>query len=176
MSMPHYAPQEHGQAYPGPTDYEPVYPAGDPVFRPVDQPTGTPPPAVDDGGIADFTIDRPRPRFRIGDDLFEGKMEVPTLSLMTFAAQQKDDSTQEESIEMTMRLLRLMLKKESADRFIDRLGSEDNPIGVETFQKIVPWLMEQYGMRPTQPSPDSSAGSPSQDDGPRSTENSPVVE
>lgn len=49
-----------------------------------------------------------------------------------------------------------------------RVGTPDNPnpnpIGLTLITDVLPWLMEQYGMRPTEPSDESSDGStPSED-------------
>lgn len=170
MSYP--APEQfHGQAYPGPQDHENVYPAGDPVTVPVGvQQT---PPSRPDEDFPDFTPDRPRPRFRVDTDVFEGKVEVPTLALMSYAAQAEAAGTdQTAEMDLTLQLIRMLLKKDSADLFIQRLGDEDHPIGPGTFQKVMPYLMEAYGMRPTEPSPELPGGS--ETTGTKSTENSQV--
>lgn len=174
MSMPNYAPQEHGQPYPGPQDHGPVYPSGDPILTPVVQ---TAPPVNDE--IIDFTPQRPRPQFKAGGETYSGKIEVPALAAMRYSIRAQsmgEGDFNEETLNTTLDLLRLMLTKESADRLIARLEDDENPIGMETFNKIIPWLMEQYGMRPTTPSPDSPNGSPNPDDGMNSTGNSQPTE
>lgn len=135
-----------------------------------------------DDGIADFTPTHTRVRFKVGDDVFTGKRDIPTMVAMRFAAKaatvedldaaQVDDAAMAQMIE----IVRMMLTKESADLFVERLDDEENPIGIGTFTKLIPWLMEQYGMRPMEPSLDSQDGSPSQVPTTRSTETLPLAE
>jgi len=139
-------------------------------------------PSTGPDGVIDFTPRRPRVQFRIGDDLFTGKVEIPTMVAMRFAAKASrtvdsmDGEFNDEGIQQTIDLIRMMLVKDSADLLIERLDDDTNPVGMETFMKLVPWLMEQYGMRPTTPSSDSQDGSQNQDGGTNSTESLPLTE
>lgn len=177
MTMPAQEPQypvpmSHGEVTRAP-EHDYVYPDGDPKFSPVK----TDHPAADDAtvrydpdGAADFTRRKPRPTFRVGREKFEGKIEVPALAMMRFSLRQQmlakvgDDIT-EESLSAMTDMIRLMLRKESADRFVAAMDgdSEDENatvIGINTFNQALEWLMGEYGMRPTEPLKDSSDGSP----------------
>jgi hypothetical protein len=53
-----------------------------------------------------------------------------------------------------------IMMPESAAKFRERgqIGVA-NPIGMRAITEVIPWLMEVYGLRPTQPSDESSDGS-----------------
>jgi hypothetical protein len=150
-------------------------------------------------GTTDFTPDRKRPTFKIHGETYYGKIEVPTGPMLKYSARMDrfsdtgDGSIDTETqIRESLGMFRLMLVKESADRFVrhlhmvppdaddatieriaDEADGDEDAIGFETYMRTTEWLMEQYGMAPTPPSPESSDGSPtSPDDGSRSTESS----
>lgn len=145
-------------------------------------------------GTTDFTPERRRPTFKIHGETYYGKIEVPTGPMLKYSARMEhlDDADTETQVRETMGMFRLMLVKDSADRFIghlhlvpadaddatieriaDEADGDDDAIGIETYMHTQEWLMEQYGMAPTQPSSESSDGSPtSPGDGSRSTESS----
>lgn len=147
------APMQHGQVTAGPPAY-----------------------LANGDGVADFTPAKRQVRFRIDDDVYEGVRQVPALATLRYAAKVGDlqakmveDQFDSSQVELMLDLLRLLLKKESADRLIARLDDADNPVDTQTFVDLVPWLMEQYGLRPTEPSSDSPTGPPSPDGGTSST-------
>lgn len=192
-------PMVHGQATPAPM-VEQVYPAGDPKIDADPRDDGSYP--VDPNGYTDLTTRKPRPKFRIGSELYEGKVEVAAGVLMKYGAtmaakakQQGSDGQDhsEEEFRDTVQLFRLLLKKDSAERLVghvhlipegasdadverimDEADADEDTVGMETFMNLMPWLMEQYGMAPTEPSSSASDGSPtSPDDGSASTQTSP---
>jgi hypothetical protein len=125
-----------------------------------------------DEGVVDFT-ERVDVKFRIDDDIFIGVPNIPGKHLIQFATL-FDNLTFEEiknNSNAYDTIFRLVLKKASADLFLARLDDEENPISMTQVMKILPWLMEQYGMRPTEPSPNSPDGQPNLDDGTNSTAN-----
>ena len=148
-------------------------------------------------GTTDFTPFRKRPTFKIHGETYYGKIEVPTGLMLKYSARIQHltaDVGMEAQVRETMNMFRLMLVKESADRFLghlhmvpidaddeeieriaDEADGDEDAIGFETFLHTQEWLMEQYGMTPTPPSPESSPGSSaSPDDGSNSTEISSV--
>lgn len=177
MQEPQYpVPMTHGEQTAAP-EHDYVYPEGDPAFRPLKTEL---PEAAEEGvkydpdGAADFTRRKPRPTFRIGRERFEGKVEVPALAMMRFSLRQQalakasgaeGDEITEDSLNAMTDMIKLMLRKESADRFLAAMdGDSDDEnatvIGIDTFNQALQWLMGEYGMRPTGPSSDSSDGSP----------------
>jgi hypothetical protein len=137
-------------------------------------------PKVSDDGVADFTPEAKNVRFRIGRDVFEGLDEMPTMSALRFATRvgtmNVGGGFNEDQIEMMTDLMRLVLKPDSATQLIKRLDDPENPIGPTTFIRLIPWLMEQYGLRPTLPSSDSPSGQQNPDDGANSTDSSSVTD
>jgi hypothetical protein len=128
-------------------------------------------------GILDFTDPMPPARFRIGDDVFEVVPGLPALSFMEFsdlAGQQIEEPG--EARDMFQRMFRLVLVEDSAERFIARLEDRHRPITIMQVQKVIPFVMEQLGLRPTEPSEPSSNGSDGQASGPNSTESAPLPE
>jgi hypothetical protein len=136
-------------------------------------------PKVSDDGIADFTPESKNVRFRIGEDIFEGLDEMPTMLALRFATRVKAMDVgdfNEDQVNMMTDLMRLVLKPASAAKLIKRLEDTENPIGPQTFIRLIPWLMEQYGMRPTSPSSDSPSGQENPDDGVSSTGSTSVTD
>lgn len=123
--------------------------------------------------VHDFTVEKPRVQFKLDGDIFTGVRDIPAVKAMEFSGHadkmQRDDISMDERIAVFMDIIRLLLVPESAEHFITRLSDPVNPIGVKTMLKIVPWLFEQYSMRPTTPDSDSSAGSGNPESGTSST-------
>lgn len=191
------APMQHGDVSPAPA-HETVYPAGDPVITP--QPTQDEKYPIDEQGYTDLTNRKPRPRFRIADEVYEGKVEVAAGVMMKYSARAAKMDLSEDDVEgntaETVKMFRLLLRKDSADRLIEHLhmvppgateedemrisdeaDGDENAVGMQTFMSLLPWLMEQYGMAPTVPSSSASDGStPNPDDGSSSTPTGPEPE
>jgi hypothetical protein len=123
-----------------------------------------------DEEIIDFT-EHINVKFRIDDDVFIGKKNIPALSLIEFGTM-FDGLTESDLMkdsESFNRMFSLVLQKQSAARFFERMGSDDEPIAMTQVMRIIPWIMEKYGMRPTEPSSNSSNGSQNLGDGTSST-------
>jgi hypothetical protein len=119
-------------------------------------------------------------RFRLdhvnGDEEhFTGVSGLPALKLIEFAQlmEELDEVKTSGSPELFTALVELTLEDESAARFIARMSDKADPIGLTQIMDLMPWLMEQYGMRPTKPSEDSSAISTNPDGGTNSTAAAP---
>lgn len=123
-------------------------------------------------------------RFRLDhangeEDYFEGVPDLPALLLVEFAGTMEEISkTQDlaQQSKMFTSLFELVLLEDSATRFIERMGNKADPISLMQINDIMPWIMEQYGMRPTMPSENSSDGSAPQESGTSSTESSSPAE
>jgi hypothetical protein len=61
-----------------------------------------------------------------------------------------------------------ILQDDGADRLKKQAYSKIDPLDIRQLMNIMNWLLEVYGLRPTQPSNDSSTGS--SDDGKSSTD------
>lgn len=130
--------------------------------------------------IHDFTIEKPRVQFKLDNDVFTGVRDIPAVKAMEFSGHadqlKRDDAPMEERIAGFMDILHMLLEPESAELFISRLNNPTNPIGVQTMLKVVPWLFEQYSLRPTTPDSDSSTGSGNPESGTSSTVSTSGVE
>jgi hypothetical protein len=106
-------------------------------------------------GIArfmDFTEETPPIRFKVGEETFTAVSAIPLArisELSKLGSTAADGSTMVQGIE---RIFSNILVPESYERFIAGLSSTENPIGIAHVTKILPWLMEQYGLRPTEAS------------------------
>jgi hypothetical protein len=123
-----------------------------------------------DEEIQDFT-DHIVVKFRIDDDVFVGVKNIPALDLVEFA-KLFDGMTESDMIQDTKAfdtMFHLVLEEPSADRFFTRMGSKTEPISMAQVMRVMPWIMEKYGMRPTEPSSNSLTGSLNQGDGTSST-------
>lgn len=117
---------------------------------------------VDGEDVFDFSQPKRKISFKLDADIFHAIDELPGLTGLEFAAFSTTVETSNdlrEQADLVERMFRLVLAPTSADRFIDRLRSTTEPIGVNAMNAVMMWLMEQYGLRPTQPSEDSSDGS-----------------
>jgi hypothetical protein len=128
-----------------------------------------------DDDIMDFTPMRTAPRFRIGQDIFTGVVEIPAELALEFSQKASmmgaDDQTPAERIALVRDLMGMVLVPESAKLFNHRLGDPDNPIGMSSFSAVLPWLFKKYAGTPTTPDSDSSSGPGNLESGTSSTEN-----
>lgn len=109
--------------------------------------------------IKDFTEDRSslKPKqFRIDDDLFECAPLLPAGATTYLASMMKADDVQR--VVMLGELLDMIVLPESAQRFAARLKDPLNPISNNQLGAIVKWMLEEYGLFPTQQSSNSAPG------------------
>jgi hypothetical protein len=124
----------------------------------------------------DFSRKRKRLDFTIDGDTFTPAAALPgdvyaefvTLYNKTGTA----DSYQEQH-DLLKSALQLALLPESWDRFAARLKDKANPIEDDQMADAVLYLLEAYGLRPTQPSQPSSDGPASPESGTSSTDAQP---
>lgn len=122
------------------------------------------PAVVSVGGeeVFDFTSPKKNIKFKIDDDVFDAIRELPGLTgleFASFATTMESSSNLQEQADVVEKMFRLVLQPTSADLFIERLRSPENPIGVNQMNQVMTWLMSQYGLRPTVPSEESADGS-----------------
>lgn len=123
--------------------------------------------------VKDFTPVVDPVRFKIHDDVFEGVEELPTGKGLHFIAlmEKMDPASVEDHAKVIEEMVRLVLVPESAQLMLDRLDGKGKAIGLKTFTDVLQWLMEKYGLRPTELSSDSSPGQNTPESGMNSTEN-----
>lgn len=130
-------------------------------------------------GIKDFTLpsDGESLKFRIGADIFDAVSTIPLGLLpdvVSTGANLADGS--QDKIEKVLNIFDVLLWDESAAKLRERIRDKKNPISDKHILPIVHWLLEQYGLRPTQPSDTSSSSSDVTDGSTTSTDGVSHVE
>lgn len=123
--------------------------------------------------IKDFTRERKRLHFRIDGDDFEAASAIPAEIYVEFVTRYEgldDTESIQGQLQHLVSALELVLLPESFALFYERLKDRARPIDIDQAADVVLWLMEEYGMRPTQPSEPSSDGPASPESGTSSTE------
>lgn len=127
----------------------------------------------------DFTKKKPPVEFQIDDDIFiaPSVLPVPTMQeLADVAGSIKNETDNKKLFEKLTGIYDVILTEKSAARFQERVKSKTEPIDINQLVDIMMWLLEEYGLRPTQPSLDSSPGAPSETPGTPSTAGAPSAE
>lgn len=127
----------------------------------------------------DFSRKRKRLDFTIDGDTFEAATALPGdvyAEFVTLYNSTTDVETYQQQHDLLKQALELALLPDSWARFADRLKDKTNPIDDDQMADIVLWLLEEYGLRPTQPSQPSSDGPSSPESGTSSTESTPPAE
>jgi hypothetical protein len=127
----------------------------------------------------DFTKKRKRLDFAIDDDTFDAAVALPGdvyAEFVTLYNSTRDVETYQQQHDLLKQALELALLPESWKRFAARLKDKSKPIDDDQMADVVLWLLEEYGMRPTQPSQPSSDGPAGPESGTSSTEITPPAE
>ncbi len=105
-------------------------------------------------GIArfkDFSETADPIQFRVGTEVFTALPTIP-LARMSQLSKLRMEGESNNLVDGITRVFNSILEPESYARFVEGLNSSENPIGITHVTKILPWLMEQYGLRPTEAS------------------------
>lgn len=123
-------------------------------------------------GLKDFTRAHERIRFRIDADTFEAARALPGRTLTEFGKRFSDIGKLpvDQQVDGILEALGLVLLPDSAARISKRLGDLENPVELEQAMEVIMWLLERYGLRPTQPSSNSAGGPDSPVSGTSSTD------
>lgn len=127
----------------------------------------------------DFSKKREPVEFKIDNDLFTAPsvLPIPTMQELAETADAiKTETNNSQLFKKVTGIFDAVLTDASASRFRERVASKEEPIDIEQLIDIMLWLLEEYGLRPTQPSSDSSPGAPSETSGTLSTAGVPAVE
>lgn len=145
-------------------------------------PNGVAPMAVSGGppsAARDFSRKRKRLDFTIDDDTFEAASVLPGdvfADMVALYNSATDTETFQEQHDLMKKALEFALLPESWERYSARLKDKKRPIDDDQTADVVIWLMEEYGVRPTQPSQPSSDGPSSPESGTSSTESTQPAE
>lgn len=116
---------------------------------------------------ADFSLSPEPVTMTIAPDTFELVPEIPldALTDMMNIGTKMEGEDRSQWMERIYQFFDGLMTPDSAAKFRERgrKSTPDNvnrnPIGMRHIQNILPWLMEVYGLRPTQESSESSDGS-----------------
>lgn len=126
--------------------------------------------------MKDFSKKRTDITFRVDDDVFQAARGVPAEVLLDFATEFADiatTATVDQQLKAFRSMLDVVLLPESLERFQERMRDRANPIEIDQVEQIVTWLMEQYGLRPTEAPSSSPDGRSDQVPGITSTASTP---
>lgn len=129
--------------------------------------------------MKDFSKIRKPVVFTIDEDTFRGVPGVPAVVFVNFMAQAQslgEDEDPEKYFELNVSLLKEVLDVPSFETFHRRINDRDQPIEVDQVNDVTMWLMDEYGMRPTEAPPSSSDGPSALPSGPNSTVRLPAEE
>lgn len=114
-----------------------------------------------DPEIKDFSTPTREVKFKIDEDIFNAVPDIAGGLLIDFAvhAASLSEAELESQPQIFTAMFDLVLFDDSAKLFTERMRDKNRPITISQAMDVVNWLMEQYGMRPTQPSESSSDGS-----------------
>jgi hypothetical protein len=119
--------------------------------------------------IKDFSYVETSHPFRIGNDVFHALPDVPFDMLAQITKLTNVEQTlRQHGAEMIIDIFTSFLQDESAALFKQR--ADEKAIGLKKVMEILPWLLEKFGLRPTQPSSNSSDGSSDGETGTSSTD------
>jgi len=120
----------------------------------------------------DFTKVLSRKYFRVGAEEFDAlpTLPIPVMQeLIRASTGLRGKDLGAEALDQVLGIFDSILVPESAQRFKARIASVTDPVDLTQVMDIMTWLMELYGKRPTQQSPESSSGLPTETDGMIST-------
>ena len=125
--------------------------------------------------IRDFSYVSLSHPFRIGEDVFHALPDVPLGAMSQIGALSNVQSAvNEHGADVVVDMFTQFLDESSRALFKQRVG--ESKIGVMKIVEILPWILEKIGMRPTQPSSDSSSGSDDGKTGISSMDGAPLEE
>lgn len=127
----------------------------------------------------DFSRKRTRLTFTVDGEEFEAAPALPGDIYAEFVTRYNGTAatdTYQQQHDLMKSALELVLLPDSYSRFADRLKDRANPIDDDQMADVVLYLLEAYGLRPTQPSQLSSDGPPSPESGTSSTDAQPPQE
>jgi hypothetical protein len=130
--------------------------------------------------IKDFEFSPDPKRFRMYKDdefIFEAMPVIPIGLLDRLKNLRKITADSDDSAEMVLDFFDQVLLPGSSIELRKRATEPSKfPFGINHMQPIMEWLMEAYGMRPTQPSSDFSSGSVTEQSSMSLTDGAPVEE
>ena len=76
-----------------------------------------------------------------------------------------DDITPQNALASLDGFFGIVMNEENARKIQLKLRDKESPLEIDVATDMMLWILEEFGLRPTQSSPDSSTGSPTGGDG-----------
>jgi hypothetical protein len=117
----------------------------------------------------DFSLDPEPIGFRIAPDDFECYPEIPLDVMMDVVKASTTQASGPERLEQMLQMLEGVIVDKHYEVFVKRTkrGTKEqpnpSPIGMRHIRDLLPWIMEVYGLRPTEESSESADGSLDED-------------
>jgi hypothetical protein len=130
----------------------------------------------------DFTKDRSAGHtFTVGENTYTAVAGLPAQSMLDFAGQfggLTPATPVDEQLKVFSEILGALLEDDSYTVFREAMATKHpvNMIEFDQMEQIITWLLEEFGMRPTQPFSPSVTGPVSPDGGTNWTGSTPAVE
>lgn len=112
----------------------------------------------------DFTKKRSAVFFNLDGERFDCAPAVPVTSLQELA-NYAGEVNSNNAADFLQKFFGLVMDADNQSRIAARMVDKTNPLDMDQALEIMHWLLEAYGMRPTQSSSDISTGSPTDGDG-----------
>lgn len=111
--------------------------------------------------IRNFTNRDETIKFQIYEHVLEAAPELPLGAMSQIAKLQniRNSIDEEGGLESILDILSIFVLDDSMAIIRGMVNDKRRPFGVRHMTELVPWLLEEYGLRPTQPSSPSSTGS-----------------
>jgi hypothetical protein len=116
----------------------------------------------------DFSKKRAPLFFELDGERFNCAPAVPVASLQEIA-RMSSTVTAANASDMLKEFFGVVMDADTKERIAVRMMDKVNPLDLDVAIDIMNWLLEEYGMRPTQPSSGTSNGSPTDGGGTDST-------
>lgn len=101
--------------------------------------------------IKDFSINLAPKKFKINDDIYELIPDIP-IGLFKDIISNVREVRINEDLEPIFKFFDEVMFEDSAKLFRTRAFDKKKPIGPVTLKLIIEWMLEEYGLRPTNPS------------------------
>ena len=109
-------------------------------------------------GIArfkDFSDDSEPIQFKVGPEIFTCLPTIPLKKMSALSGIAKGGGV-DAMVDNLIRVFGGVLEPDSYKKFLECLEGTAHPISMKQITEILPWLLEQYGLRPTEASSGSA--------------------
>ena len=105
--------------------------------------------------LKDFSIAEKRISFKVDDDIFDAYtvLSIPAMQDLVLLSKDISKLVENENYEPILKIFDVLLSEKSAARFRERLSAKNGDDALDLRRQVIPilhYLLERYGLRPTQ--------------------------